>query len=142
MSGVAVVRYLLANYGALVAKVPQERIFAGSAPLDCPKPAISVKKITGIPKVFVRREGAMFISDRVQVTALVKMTEGAPQGGDYPDLDQIMGLIGRACDGDRRGTINGVAVDGVVQDIEGPDLEDQPIALLTRSIDFLVRYSF
>ena len=47
MSGVAIVRALLAAHAAVTAAVPAVRIFAGAIPLNTPLPAISITPISG-----------------------------------------------------------------------------------------------
>lgn len=137
MSGVAVIRYLLANNAALVALVPATRIMAGDLPIKVVLPAISVTQISGTPRNTLAMNGGKLHSDRVQVTALVK---GADQGGGgYSSLDAILSAVFDACPY-TRGTVNGIDVDSTKPDIEGPDLSDPATSLLSRSRDFIVRH--
>lgn len=141
MSGVIVIRALLVANQAVVAAVPVERIFAGDAPIGCPKPALSVKQISGVPTLTVSMNDAKHLhTERIQVTALVTGTEGTPPGDGYPAAKQLMVLVLAACK-NTKGVMNGVDVDSVLPDFQGPDLADAPIALLTQSRDFIVKYN-
>lgn len=134
MSGVAVIRHLLASHSPLTAEVPATRIMAGDLPLNTDLPAISVTQIDSMPRhTLAMTEGNPLHSDRVQVTVHVRTDEGG-----YPELRSLLALVLAACP-NTRGTVNGVACDSVLPDVEGPDLEDAATNLLTGSRDFLVR---
>ena len=138
MSGVAVVRHLLVNAAAVTAVVPAARIMAGDLPLKTAMPAITITQISGMPRLtLAMTEPNRLHTDRVQVTVLVK---GPEQGGEgYPILRTILGLVLAACP-NQNGTVNGVTVDSILPDIEGPDLADMATALYSSSRDFLVKW--
>lgn len=141
MSGVAVIRYLLVHDAAVLAKVPASRIFAGDAPIKTELPALSVKQISGLPYLTVAMdENARLHTERVQVTALVKSSDGTPAGEGYPGVKALLAIVFSACK-NTHGTVDGVDVVSVLPDTEGPDLEDAVHALLTQSRDFMVRYN-
>lgn len=140
MSGVAVIRYLLANYVQLTTIVPASRIRAGTLPVNTILPAIAINQIDSTPRLtLAMSEASRYITDRVQVTALIKESEGAPAGNDYGGLVAIMKLLPKACP-NQRGTINGVSVQCIAPDVEGPDLLGEDTGILSRGRDFLVSY--
>ena len=139
MSGVAVLRYLLANAGAITAKVPAARIMAGDLPLGITFPAIGITQISSIPYVPVAVNGDHH-TDRVQVTVFCNGQQGNPAGDGYPGVKTIMALLLAACP-NTHGTVNGINVDSIIPDIEGPDLADLETSLYSGSRDFLVRWS-
>jgi hypothetical protein len=140
MSGVRAIRGLLAQSAALLTLVPAERIFAGDAPINSTLPAISIKEISGVPAALtVSMTETILWSERVQVTVMVKAVDASPAGSGYPGLKAILVLILSACT-HVRGSINGVNVDSVIPDLQGPDLSDFIPGVLTQSQDFFVKY--
>lgn len=140
MSGVAVIRYLLANNAPVLAVVPAVRIAAGDLPIETPLPAIIVKQISSVPRLTVAMtESKRMHTDRVQVSVLVKGPDGTPPGLGYPGMRALLALVLTACP-NQHGTINGIDVDSVLPDIEGPDLPDPPTSLWTSSRDFFVKW--
>ena len=141
MSGVAVIRYLLANAAAVTAVVPATRIMAGDLPLNTVMPAIQVTQIDSVPFNLLKiNDTPKLHTDRVQVSALFKGPEGSPAGAGYPGVRSLLKLVLAACPS-QRGAVNGVAVDSITPDTEGPDLQDASTALYSGSRDFLVRWS-
>ena len=140
MSGVYVIRYLLANNAPVLAVVPAGRIMAGDLPLNTVLPAISVRKISRVPHNFIRtNEAGKMHTERVQVSVIFKGPEGSPSGAGYVGVAALLPLILAACPS-QRGTVNGIAVDSISPEPEGPDLEDQQLALYSSSRDFIVRW--
>ena len=132
MSGVAIVRYLLANNTTLTAAVPSARIMAGVLPLNTLLPAISVLEIDGFPRLNVAMTGTQRqIVERVQVTVLTK---------DYPSKKTILALV-RAALPLSRGTVNGISCDSVLPDLIGPDLDDPDTGIYSQSRDYMVRWN-
>jgi hypothetical protein len=146
MSGVAVIRHLLANNSAVTTAlgagppVATSRIMAGDLPLNTVLPAISIAQVSGIPRLTVAMtEPNRLNTDRVQVSVLFKGPQGSPAGTGYPGVRALLVLVLAACP-NQRGTINGVAVDSILPDIEGPDLADVATALYSGSRDFIVKW--
>ena len=130
MSGVAIVRYLLANNANLIAVVAAAKIMPGMIPVNTVLPAISIKQISGRELDQIKRGSNQLVSERIQVTVLALT---------YPTQKSILNLIRSALPG-TRGTVNGFAVDSIVPDIDGPDLySDDPI-IFEQSIDYMVKY--
>ena len=141
MSGVAAIRHLLASDSSLIAVVPAARIKAGDLPLNTVLPAISVTQVSSVPRNTVAMtEVSRLNTDRVQVTVMVKNTDGEPAGTGYPGLRSILRLVLAACP-NTRGTVNGVHLDSILPDEEGPDLPDVELSFISGSRDFLVRFN-
>ena len=130
MSGVAVIRYLLANNAPLVAVVPASKITAGTVPMNTALPAISLRQISGNDDRVISRAANSLITDRVQVTALTET---------YSEQKTILNLIRDALPG-TYGDINGVLVDSLTQESTGPDLEYEEPKMYEQSVDYLIRY--
>ena len=140
MSGVAVIRYLLANDGPVLAIVPAARIVAGDLPLNTILPAIAITQISSVPQFGIRtNEGPRVHTDRVQVSVLFKGPQGAPPGTGYPGVRGLLALALAACPS-QRGVINTFSVMSITPEPEGPDLFDQATALYSCSRDFFVRW--
>lgn len=140
MSGVAVIRSLISTNGPVLAVVPASRIVAGDLALNTVMPAIAVTQISGTPRNTVGMNGAKVLhTDRVQVSVLVKGPQGTPAGLGYPGVKALIRLVLVACY-NQHGTINGVDVDSIIPDLEGPDLSDMATALYSGSRDFIVKY--
>ena len=138
MSGVAVIRYLLANAAAVTAVVPATRIFSGELPINTAMPAIAVTQISSVPRNTIRpNESPKIHVDRVQVTVF---RGASPDDDGYPGLTPLLALVVAACPS-QRGTVNGVAVQAIETDIEGPDIEIPEEHIFLRSRDFLVRWT-
>jgi len=141
VSGVQVIQHLLATNAPVVAVVPATRIKAGDLPLNTVMPAISVVQIDSLPLNLVKiNDTPKLHTDRVQVSVLFKGPEGSPQGTGYPGVRALLKLVLAACPS-QRGTVNGISVDSIAPDIEGPDLQDASTALYSSSRDFIVRWS-
>lgn len=141
MSGVAVITYLLLHDAAVTAVIPAARISAGPLPIKTVLPAIEVAHASGMPHLsLAMSEPGRMHRDRVQVTALFKTGEGAPQGAGYPGMAALLRLILAACP-NQRGTINGIAVDSILPDIEGPDVPYPDEQIVSRSRDFIVNWT-
>ena len=131
MSGVAIVRHILANNATLNAAIPPERITAGVAPIGTELPAISITQVSGVsPFDPVDAPGNM-IRERVQVTVEAKK---------YAQVKSIMSMVRSAFTTYSRGTVNGIACDSVMQDNDGPDLMDPDTEIYSQSTDFIVRW--
>lgn len=140
MSGVTVIRYLLANNSPVLAVIPATRILAGTLSLKTVLPAISVTQISSVPFNTLRtNEANKLHTDRVQVTWLFKGPQGSPAGSGYPGVRAMSRLVLAACPS-QRGTVNGIAVDSIVPESEGPDLSDDAEALYSCSRDFTVKW--
>lgn len=140
MSGVAVIRSLIAANTAVLAVVPASRIIAGDLPLLTVLPAISITQVSSIPLNLLRTNGANKLhTDRVQVSVLFKGPQGTPSGTGYPGVKALLKLVLAACPS-QRGTVNTFAVDSIQPDMEGPDLSDEATSLYSGSRDFIVKW--
>jgi hypothetical protein len=131
MSGVAAVRSLLAGSTTLVAQVPVTRILAGTIPMGAQVPAIGITKVDAVPRLTVAGGTPQFVTERVQVTAIA---------ATYKEAKELLELVRQALPYSR-GSINGVAVDSILPDVEGPDFEDIEVGVFMNSQDFIVRFT-
>ena len=131
MSGVAAIRYTLANAAAVIAQVPAARIFAGTVPLNAALPAIGVAQVSGVERLTVSMgESSRFRTDRVQVTVYA---------ATYATKVSILDLV-RTALSPVRGTVGSVDVDSILPDSEGPDIDDEEARVYERSRDFMVSW--
>ena len=131
MSDVKAVRYLLANNAPLVVVVPAASIMAGVIPLGTQLPAIAVSHVSTIRKQFVAASAKYFCTSRVQVTV---------HAATYPQQKSVLALV-RAALPRSRGTVNGVSVDAIVPDFEGPDFGDDEAGIFMGSHDYIVTFT-
>jgi len=104
-------------------------------------PAIQVNQISSMPRNPVDMTGANVLhTDRVQVSVLFRGPQGTPSGLGYPGVRSLLRLVLAACP-NTHGAVNGVLVDSIIPDIEGPDLSDEATALYSGSRDFLIRWN-
>ncbi len=130
MSGVAIIRSILANNGNLVSAVTIDKIIAGVAPINTSLPVLTVTQISGIEYQLIKQVGVQLVSDRVQVTVLAN---------SYVQQKQLLELV-RSAVSSTRGTINGFPVDSIVRQIDGPDLYSDDPVMYEQSIDYIVRF--
>lgn len=129
MSDVKAVRYLLSNNATLNAQVPAARIIGGVLPQGIELPAISVTHVSTVRPQMVNAASKLCVS-RVQVTVMA---------GSYATQKSVQALV-RAALPRSRGSVNGVAVDSILIDTEGPDFTDEA-GLYMGSIDYRVTYT-
>jgi hypothetical protein len=140
MSGVVVVRYLLSQNAAVLAVVPAARIKAGDLPLSTTMPAIGIKQVSSVPFNLIRtNESGKLHTDRVQVTGYFKDEYGSPAGTGVPGIEALLKLILAACPS-QRGAVNGIAVENIVPDLEGPDMSIPELNIVMRSRDLIVKW--
>lgn len=131
MSGVAVIRYLLANSANLIAVVSAAKIIAGVVPLNTVLPAISVMEISGEERLTVAMsEASRLRTERVQVTVMAS---------SYATQKSILALV-RAALANTSGSINSVTVLDILPDIRGPDFFDADLIMYLQTQDFIVRW--
>lgn len=138
MSGISVIRYLLANNAPVLAVVTATNIKVGDLPVGTVLPAIGIKQIDSVPFNMLRINETLKVhTDRVQVTAILK--DLTASGTGWSGLSALLKLVLAACPS-QRGTVNSISVDSITPDIEGPDLPIPEIQAVSRSRDFLVRW--
>src|SRR3972149_5364880 len=139
MSGVAVIRSLIATNAAVLAVIPAARIVAGDLPLNTVMPAIAITEIDSQPRLTVAMSKPNRMhAERVQVSVLFKGPSGTPAGAGYPGVKAMLALVLAACP-HTHGTVNGFNVVSILPDNEGPDLQDVATALYSCSRDFIVK---
>lgn len=130
MSGVAIIRAMLADDFMLTKSVPKAKIMAGVLPLNTVLPAISIRQISGVELKMIKRSGNEMVTDRVQVTVLATT---------YPQQKEILELI-RSALPSVRGAVYEYEVDSILPDIDGPDLYSETPVIYEQSIDYIVRF--
>jgi hypothetical protein len=103
---------------------------AGDLPIGTQLPGISIKQISSNEFKTIRRSGTRTATDRVQVSALAST---------YVQQKQIIDLI-RVAIQSVRGAVNGILVDSIAYDSDGPDLQYENPVTYQQSIDYLVRF--
>ena len=127
---VKVIRALLVGTVGVTAKVPAERICAGTMKEGTPLPAIGITEISLLPVSAIDGQAEYsVVTSRVQVTAMAKT---------YPEVKELVDLVRRACNF-QRGLIAGVSVISILRDTVGPDMADD-FGNSFQSIDFKVTY--
>ena len=131
MSPCAAVFYLLSHDPVLTATVPASRISSGIVPLRRQLPCIGIWQISEFKRTTIAdNESASMRRARIQVTVIAE---------SYSQKSQIFALIKTAL-ANVRGNYNGVDVDSIVMDIDGPDIDFPEIPVYFQSIDFIVKY--
>ncbi len=130
MSGVAVIRYMLANNAPLIAVVTADKIKAGVVPINTALPAISIRQISGVEHELIKRGANQFVTERIQVSVLAST---------YPTQKSILNLI-RSAVVSTRGTVNTFSVDSITHEGDGPDLYNDDPVIYEQSIDFMVMF--
>lgn len=132
MSGIIVIRALLAANSALTAQVSARRIMAGVIPQGMALPAISLAQISGVVHNTVSmREAKTLQTDRIQVTVMAKT---------YTQQKAILALVQAACV-NTHGPVHGIACDSVIPDTIGPDIFDAEQDLYFQSQDYKVTFA-
>lgn len=131
MNGVFAVRYLLAHNAGLLARVPESDIFYGVTDIGDNLPAIVLTQISAVERLTVAMREPSMSTERVQVAVFADT---------YLELKEILALA-RAALPLSRGTVDGIKVDSITPDGEGPDLSDPGAGFFSQSADFLVKVS-
>lgn len=133
MSGVAIIRALLAAAPEVTALVPAARIIAGVAPQGTPLPNISVSSVSHRELDTIARDGPrVTLRERVQVTV---------HAATYPTQKAII-RAARLGPGTHRGTVAGFDVKAVQPDVVGPDLNGgEDDGIYEQSRDFIVTFA-
>jgi len=130
VSGVAVIRYLLANNASLTATVSADKIKPGLIPINTVLPAVSIRQISGREHQVIKRGSNQLVSERIQITAQAKT---------YTEQKAIIALIRAALPG-THATVNGFTVDSLTYESDGPDLEYENPVIFEQSLDYFVKY--
>lgn len=132
MSGVAIIRYKLANNANLTASIPAASIFSGAVPQNTQVPYISVRQISATERNTVAMtETTKQASERVQVTVYA---------ATYPLQKSYMALVRAACP-NSNGTINSFQCDSILPAGDGPDFFDDVLMVYEQSQDFMVKFA-
>lgn len=132
MSGVAIVRALLAAHAPVLAMVPAARVFAGTIPQGSVLPAVGVTMVGDSEQgTTARNLRTKMIRERIQVTVLVKE--------DYAKFKNLLKATSLGA-----GIHNGVVVGFVVRSVlpwgTGPEIPPDDDRILEQSRDFMVTF--
>lgn len=130
MPDVKAVRHLLANSAGLIAVVPATRIAAGPLPQGTALPAIAVTHVSGTTNSLISEQGRA-VTARVQVTIMA---------ATYVQQKAVLALV-RAAVPRTRGTVNGVAVETILREPDGPDFGDYEANIYMQTQDYIVKYT-
>lgn len=131
MSGVAIIRELLANHAPLTALVPAASIRSGSLPQKQTPPAISVRSISANEqRTTARNLQSKMIRERVQVTCYASTFEL---------MERMLkaAALGR---GVYTGIVKTFAVRSVLPESVGPYIEATDDKIHEQSRDFMVTF--
>lgn len=131
MSGVAIVRALLAAHAPLLALMPATSIRSGTYPQGKPLPAISVRSISSNEQwTTARNLETKMVRERVQVTAYAK---------DFTVIERVLkaASLGR---GVHTGTVVTFQVRSVLPEGVGPYIEAIDDGIHEQSRDFMVTF--
>ena len=131
MSGVIVVRSLLAGETRVTALVPPARIAAGMLPQGTDLPAISLMSVSSVDRNISAPGPKRRVTERVQVTVLA---------ATYRQVKAILAAVRRAT-ADQMPTIDGLFDVTVHTDTAGPDFLDEDTGIHMQSQDLRVSFN-
>lgn len=131
MSGVAILRALLAAHAPVLAMVPAARVAAGLLPQGATLPALSVHEVGNNEERTVSRNMPnKMVRERVQVTALTK---------DWALMKRLL----KAADlgpGVKTGFVLGFKVCSILPEGTGPEIPPADDGIYEQSRDFVVTF--
>lgn len=131
MSGVLIIRTLLAANAPLLLLVPAARVMAGVLPQATALPAVSVTEISTVELPHLDAQSpTTLVQERVQVTVLA---------ADYPAQKALLAAARKAVNY-QRGVIAGSVVASIRRGANGPDFVDAAAGFFMQSVDFEVIY--
>lgn len=131
MSGVAIIRALLAVHAPLTNLVTAERVLAGIAPQSTPTPLVMVHEVSGNEQQTVARNMPVkMIRERVQVTVLAK---------DWALMKRLLKAadLGR---GVKTGFVLGFKVCSILPEGTNPEIPPGSSGIYEQSRDFVVTF--
>lgn len=127
-AAVQAVRYLLAHNSPLTAVVAATGIMPGPLPQNTRPPAIALELVSQVRLHMVASTATEMCRARVQITLAT---------ATYAALHDAMVLV-RAALPRSRGSVDGVFIEGVLIDTEGPEFSDPDSGLYFCTLDVLV----
>jgi hypothetical protein len=105
---------------------------AGPLPQSIALPVISILQVSRVPITeMLTEESVRLWRGRVQVTVFAN---------SYTDMRSVLALV-RGALPRSRGTVNGVKVESVLLDNEGPDMADEESGIFLGSVDVTVTFN-
>lgn len=132
MSGVAIVRAMLAAHAPLLALVPAIKVFAGGIPQGTVLPAIGVSEVGNNEQTTTARNlSTKMIRERVQVTVLTN--------NDYPLLKRVLKAAALG-PGMHTGQVLTYKVRSVMDQGTNPEIPVADDRIYEQSRDFMVTF--
>lgn len=138
MSGPAILRHLIAHDAAFITLMGQmggtvsaATVKVGKIKANTVLPAVSIRLVSGTEFLPLDMDATRRLKTQ-RVQAMVHCKTAKQQ-------QQLLAAVLAACP-NTRGTLNGVHVDSVIPDGEGPDLSDEDAGIFEQSRDFIVRW--
>jgi hypothetical protein len=131
MSGVAILREMLANHPPVLALLPASRVAAGMLKQGEPLPALTVHQIGDTEEgTMARNTSRRMIRERVQVTAL---------GKDWAEMKRLIRAANFS--GVGTGIVKGFKVNSVLPVGMGPEIPPGDDGIYEQSRDFVVTFT-
>jgi hypothetical protein len=130
MSGIVVMRAVLAADAPLVAACPADQIVADDLPIDIALPALSVTLISSVDRKVLQRGSVRRVTERVQVTVMAR---------DATERLELVALV-RSAAAARIGDFADVADVSIQTESRGPDMTTEG-GIRVGMQDFLVSFN-
>lgn len=130
-SAVKAVRALLVANPALVAVVPPDSIGTGRFKEGTQLPAVIVSHVSTNRSKVTNPDGTRFCTSRIQATIFART---------YPGQDAVQKLVRQTLK-PTRGLINGVSLDSIQPEGDGPDIRDDLADIYMGMSDFIVTFT-
>jgi len=137
VSGPAIIRHLIAHDAAMLTLLSQmessaANVIVGKKKAGAALPVIAIRLVSGTElNTLAMNEGKRLRTQRVQVMV---------HGKTARQVLQLLEAVLVACP-NTRGTLNGIKVDSILPDGEGPDFSDPDAEVFEQSRDFIVRWN-
>lgn len=131
MSGVAIIRQLLADRAEMLAVLPAAKVIAGTIPQNTVLPALGVSEVSSNEQwTTARNLRVKMIRERVQVTIQAK---------DYSTMKRLLKVASLGA-GVHTGMVKGISVRSVLPDGVGPEIPVGDDGIYEQSRDFMVTF--
>ncbi len=130
-AAVKVAVYLLTHNSNLLAAVPLAKISPGVIPGGTTLPAIAISHVSTVRKQMLSAPASEFFASRIQVTVMAS---------SYSNLQAVIELV-RAALPRTNGAVDGVAVDSLLHEMDGPDFRDDDVGAYLATIDYVVMFN-
>ena len=123
--------YTLLSGASAVTALVGPRIYNGELPQGVAMPAVGYTHISTVPVPALDAFAAyVLVRSRIEVVALAK---------DLVGMKDLLRKVRAACNY-QRGVINGVQVNSILRELEGPTTRNSDMTLFAQTIDFMVTW--